>query len=191
MFILCIMEDDSKKISIKGTHNKYAFKKFINKEEKKIKKREITKDWNFSDKYYDYEMQIKILEQIKEQQEQQEEEQEVSKIIIQEIRKKISGYKQQDIIKKKWNVSNFITFENIIEKMIHCNLSCYYCREKMNVLYDISRESKQWSVDRIDNNVGHNTDNFYLACLQCNLQRRRKNDEKFLFTKQLFIVKQE
>ena len=30
MFILCIMEDDSKKISIKGTHNKYAFKKFIN-----------------------------------------------------------------------------------------------------------------------------------------------------------------
>jgi hypothetical protein len=59
----------------------------------------------------------------------------------------------------------------------------------MNVLYDISRENKQWSVDRIDNNKGHIFDNFHLACLECNLKRRCKTDDKFLFTKQLNIIK--
>ena len=62
---------------------------------------------------------------------------------------------------------------------------------KKNILYDNSRELKQWSVDRINNDFGHNNDNFYLACLDCNLQRRRKSDTKFLFTKQLCIIKQE
>ena len=53
----------------------------------------------------------------------------------------------------------------------------------------MSREMKQWSVDRIDNNKGHNSDNFHIACLKCNLTRRRQNDDKFLYTKQLHIVK--
>ena len=111
--------------------------------------------------------------------------------MIQEINKKISGYKQQDILKKKLDIYKFITFQSIIEKMIECELSCYYCKDKMNILYDNSRELKQWSVDRINNDFGHNNDNFYLACLDCNLQRRRKSDTKFLFTKQLCIIKQE
>jgi hypothetical protein len=59
----------------------------------------------------------------------------------------------------------------------------------MAVLYDISREMKQWTVDRIDNNLGHNNDNFHLACLECNLKRRRRTDEKFLFTKKLNLIK--
>jgi hypothetical protein len=41
---------------------------------------------------------------------------------------------------------------------------------------------KQWSVDRNDNDVGHDKGNFHLACLDCNLKRRRRTDEKFLFT---------
>lgn len=53
----------------------------------------------------------------------------------------------------------------------------------------IFRKTKQWSVDRIDNDKGHNNDNYHLACLACNLKRRKQTDEKFLFTKQLNIVK--
>ena len=111
--------------------------------------------------------------------------------MIREINKKISSYKQQDIIKKKIDVKQFITFESVIKKMIECELKCRYCKDIMNILYDISRESKQWSVDRIDNDVGHNINNFHLACLDCNLKRRRRTDEKFLFTKQLNIIKQD
>ena len=44
----------------------------------------------------------------------------------------------------------------------------------MNVLYDISREMTQWSVDRINNDLGHDIDNYHLACLECNLKRRRR-----------------
>ena len=73
--------------------------------------------------------------------------------------------------------------------MVECELKCYYCKIEMNVLYDISRELKQWTVDRINNDLGHNYDNYYLACLECNLKRRRRSDEKFLFTKQMKLVK--
>jgi hypothetical protein len=61
----------------------------------------------------------------------------------------------------------------------------------MSLLYEFVREEKQWTVDRIDNDLGHNNDNFVLACLKCNLKRRRQNMKDFLFTKQLNIVKQD
>ena len=92
-------------------------------------------------------------------------------------------------MKKHFNSSKFIDFNNIVIKLLECELKCHYCKEAMVILYDISREMKQWSVDRIDNDKGHNNDNFHLACLECNLKRRNRTDEKFLFTKQLNIVK--
>ena len=49
----------------------------------------------------------------------------------------------------------------------------------------------QWSIDRIDNDKGHNIDNYHLSCLDCNLKRRRRTDENFRFTKQLYLIKQE
>lgn len=187
--------ENSKKISINGTNNKYQINKLLNKNNlsKEQKKREVTKKWSFSDKYFEYENQIKLISNIHNEKNQfnDNEMSNVIKIIIQEINKKISGYKQQDIIKKKINIEKFITFESVIEKMIECQLKCRYCNENMDILYDLKREIKQWSVDRINNDMGHNYDNFHLACLDCNLKRRRRTDEKFLFTKQLNIIKQD
>lgn len=193
------IQEPIKKISISGTHNKYEMKKILNKDinyKKEPKKRIITQKWSFSDEYYECKIQLHLLNTILENLNTQvnngeNESIKVSKIMIQEINKKISGYKQQDIIKKKLDIQQFITFESVIQKMIECELKCRYCKEIMNILYDISRESKQWSVDRIDNDLGHNINNFHLACLDCNLKRRRRTDEKFLFTKQLNIIKQD
>jgi hypothetical protein len=61
----------------------------------------------------------------------------------------------------------------------------------MFILYENVREPKQWTVDRINNDLGHNNDNFVLACLDCNLKRRCKSCDKFLFTKQLNIIRQD
>ena len=61
----------------------------------------------------------------------------------------------------------------------------------MFVLYENVRDPKQWSVDRINNDLGHNNDNYVLACLDCNLKRRCRSSDKFLFTKQLNIIKQD
>ena len=116
---------------------------------------------------------------------------EVSKIVVQEINKKFNGYKQQDKLKKILDENKFLTFEKVLQKLIECELKCYYCKSEIKVLYDISRQMTQWSIDRIDNDKGHNNDNFYIACLDCNLKRKRRSDDKFLFTKQMKLVKSE
>ena len=53
----------------------------------------------------------------------------------------------------------------------------------MNFLYKISRDPLQWTLDRIDNSIGHTNDNVIICCLKCNLERRCKNSNAFLFTK--------
>lgn len=153
----------------------------------KYKKRVIAENWTFKSEDYAYENQFENIKNIKSNTYNYFDDK--SKIVLQQINKKIYSYKQQDIIKKLLNNEKFLTLESVINKMIECELKCYYCECEMNVLYDISREMKQWTVDRIDNDLGHNIDNYYLACLECNLKRRRRSDEKFLFTKQMKLVK--
>lgn len=181
----CSEEEYIKKVCIfenkQNTHTKKINKTKIER------KRVETLKWDFDKKYYLHENQVTCIETIKKNNYVYNDT--ITKIILQQIHRKIYGYKQQDIIKNKLNNDLFITLQCIIDRMLNCNLKCYYCCENMNVLYDISRENKQWSVDRIDNSKGHNIDNFYLACLECNLKRRTRNDNKFLFTKQLKIVK--
>lgn len=183
------MEDEPKNIYIIGTANRYKIKSMTNNYKKESKKRVESEKWTFSEDHYTYSNQINMLENISNNDFTDVDE--VSKIAIQQINKKINGYKQQDVIKKRFNKDKFLTFESIIIKMNECKLKCHYCKNEMNILYDISREMTQWSVDRICNDDGHNIDNFHLACLDCNLKRRRRSDEKFLFTKQLNIVKQD
>ena len=48
----------------------------------------------------------------------------------------------------------------------------------------------QWTVDRIDNSIGHDIDNIVISCLKCNLQRKTRSADKFAQTKQLVIKKQ-
>ena len=181
------MDEESKKINIFGTSNRYQMKKLTNNSyDKESKKRVESEKWTFSEEHYKYENQLKMIQDISNNKTD-----EVCKIAIQEISKKIYGYKQQDILKKRYDEKNFLTFESVIHKIIECELKCRYCTKEMNVLYDISREMTQWSVDRINNDLGHNIGNFHLACLECNLKRRRRTDEKFLFTKQLNIIKQD
>ena len=184
------MEDNSKTISISGIHNKRQIKN-LNSEPGAIKiakKRVQSEKWSFSNENFEYLNQLQMVKNIFNN-EFRHNDDDVSKIALQEINKKISGYKQQDRIKNRYDEPQFLTLESVILKMVECELKCRYCRGEMDVIYDISRESRQWSVDRINNDLGHNLTNFHLACLECNLKRRRRTDEKFLFTKQLNIVK--
>jgi hypothetical protein len=169
------------------------------------KQRAESKLWNLSEDMYTYDKQLLIIKSIlnktencgteNNEQEQNKSneldinESNVKQIIIKQINKKISGYKQQDVTKKVYNEEKFISYEHIVNKLIECDLKCRYCNSEMLLLYDITRESKQWTVDRVDNNLGHNNDNYFLSCLDCNLKKKRKSDEKFLFTKQLNIIK--
>ena len=107
------------------------------------------------------------------------------KYFIQALKTKLDSYKQQDKKKTYDEYDNFITLENIIHKLIAYNMKCYYCNNKTVILFKNLRTDYQWTLDRINNYDEHSNANTIICCLKCNLQRRRKNSEKFKFTKQL------
>lgn len=113
----------------------------------------------------------------------------ISKKLDQNIKKKQESYRQQDIKKKKFNCENFITTEQIYEKLLVSNLKCYYCLCNTTLFYKKIRQGDQWTLERIDNNIGHSYDNIVISCLDCNLKRRTKNSTDFQFAKQLVIKK--
>jgi len=106
-----------------------------------------------------------------------------------EILRKLNSYKQQDMKKEKYS-SEFITESEVLEKLVVSKLKCYYCKKKVLLLYENRREPIQWTLDRLDNDMGHTNDNVVVCCLKCNLERRCLNDGKFLFTKQMRLIKQ-
>jgi urate oxidase len=113
----------------------------------------------------------------------------IYKTMMQQIQSKLNGYKSQDLAKDLYMSNEIIGLQSTIDLLIACQLKCYYCKETTKVLYEHVREPKQWTLERIDNSIGHNIGNVEIACLSCNLRRRTMYHERFLFTKQLTVVK--
>ena len=102
--------------------------------------------------------------------------------------KKMRGYKKQDDRFEIYSAAHFIPTETVLEKLVAARMKCTHCFADMLFEY-AARDMRQWTLDRIDNRYGHNTDNVVVCCLECNLKRRNVNLEKFRFTKQLKIKK--
>jgi hypothetical protein len=113
----------------------------------------------------------------------------IYKTMIQQVQSKLNGYKSQDQIKNLYDSDKIIDLDSTIQLLIESQLKCYYCKELVQVLYKHVREPKQWTLERISNDIGHNIGNVEIACLSCNLRRRTMYHERFVFTKQLVIVK--
>ena len=112
------------------------------------------------------------------------------KVIQQHIMQKLNGYKAQDVKKGFHDQEKFADVEYVIQMLEESSNFCYYCKDSVHVLYENVREPKQWSLDRIYNNQGHNKGNLVIACLKCNVSRKTMYHERYAFTKQLVIVKQ-
>ena len=110
-------------------------------------------------------------------------------VIDKELKKKLSSYKQQDRTKKKHDADKFITLTSLVQKLVESQLKCHYCQDMVHITGDKKREKKQWTLDRVDNNLGHLEDNVVIACLDCNLKRRCIDKDKFMFTKRLKVDK--
>ena len=109
-------------------------------------------------------------------------------IILREIQNKINSYKHQDI-EKNILTDKLISLEETLEKLVISKLKCFYCKKSLLLIYKYSREESQWTLDRIDNSIGHTNDNTVITCLKCNLEKRKRSHEAFRFTKQLIINK--
>ncbi len=111
------------------------------------------------------------------------------KNVEQELKKKLSGYKGQDKKKHRQNNELFIKLNELVEKLVISKLKCYYCKKQCLLFCKEKRNYLQWTLDRINNDIGHFTDNVVISCLGCNLQKRRRNDKHFKFAKQMNILK--
>ena len=192
------MEDSTKILTIDFSQkpNSKSKKKEKNPEntikiqEKEKKKRVITehKLWNFTEEELSFENQW---------QELNKPEDIINRWLRSQIKSKIYGYLGQDVEKRAKNPDKIvdpvdaiqINLSNILQKLVDSNLDCFYCREKVRILYEFVRDPKQWTLERIDNKQGHHLGNVEIACLQCNLRRRTMYHERYVFTKQMTIQK--
>jgi hypothetical protein len=169
-------------IKIKPTIVKIFREKSGEKNGEKNKKRVISKtdDWkNIDTNHFEVDKQYKFVEDMNT----------ITDIVSRELRKKISSYKSQDRRKNIYNEDEFIDFEFVINLFKETQLKCYYCENQVFVIYDNVLESKQWTVERIDNRLGHNKNNSVMACLECNLKRRCMYHERYIMTKKLSLIK--
>jgi hypothetical protein len=164
-------------------------KSYIELSEKTTKLNIIDLCCNILDYYDNYDIQLSSLINI--YQESGKDNQEIfeKQHFLQALKKKLSSYKQQDIKKTYDDYNNFITLENIIEKLVSCAMKCYYCDNNTLILFKNAREETQWTLDRLNNFDEHSNTNTVICCLKCNLQKRRKNSAKFKLSKQLNIIK--
>jgi hypothetical protein len=87
------------------------------------------------------------------------------------------------------NILIFHKFITIFDenKLYESKLKCYYCLCDMVILYNKKRQNTQWTLERLNNNIGHYDSNTCISCLKCNLQRRTDNYEYFKQGKQIKI----
>lgn len=143
-------------------------------------KKERAKQLNLSEESYETPAQLEAI---------QCGEGELYDIIKKQLNIKLQGYRSQDTIKKMFVEDEFMDMENTLCLLKESNLRCFYCKECVKVLYRQVREGCQWTLERIDNDYGHNKTNVVIACLTCNLRRRTMYHERFAFTKQMVITK--
>lgn len=173
-------------IIVEEPHKNKQIKKINCEKERKM--RVETKTWGLNEEELSHQIQLEFL-MSDNFMENKSKNKYISKLTS-HIKNKIYNYKQQDVIKKKLNENKFVSFEETISLLKKYNMKCCYCSSDVYILYEQVREMKQWSLDRINNDIGHDIGNLVIACLECNLKRRRTNKDKFMFTKNMVIIKE-
>ena len=187
---IIIIEEPKPKTTNTNTNKKV-------KTQKEKKKRVETSTWSITDEQLVYDNQLQILHRLYEDLHNNNDvttkepinKDKYYKTIVSHLKSKISGYKHQDVTKKMFNEEQFTTLSDVVHLLYDSKSQCCYCHSNVYILYELVRENKQWSLDRIDNNLGHNIGNLVIACLECNLKRRRTNKDSFMFTKNMKLVK--
>lgn len=160
--------------------------KVVKTEKEKVKRViSTTSKWNVREPDLYSEKQIAYIDDIYQKNKETGTDQEIHHLICHQIQQKIHGYHSQDVHKHILDPGRFVTIDDVVELLFLCKLDCFYCKEKVQVLYDIVREPKQWTLERIDNDFGHNRGNVSIACLKCNVGRRTMYQDRYAFTKQM------
>ena len=146
--------------------------------------RKETIKWTLDDSYFTYNKQIQIINSLYLNQEC---EQDI--LAKREISKKINGYKSQDVQKELLDLNRLISLDQAIEKLVLSKLKCFYCKENCELLYKNTLAKKQWTLDRVNNEYGHNHDNVVICCLECNIKKGEMDSDRFKQGKDIKIIR--
>jgi 5-methylcytosine-specific restriction endonuclease McrA len=146
--------------------------------------RKETIKWNLDDSYFTYNKQIQIINSLYLNQELEQ-----NILAKREISKKITGYKSQDIQKELLDLNRLISLDQAIEKLMISKLKCFYCKENCELLYKNTLAKKQWTLDRVNNDYGHNYDNVVICCLECNIKKGEMDSDRFKQGKDIKIIR--
>lgn len=167
-----------KSIDITGKRNINKIRNVKNPERKEAIK------WKLDDSYFTYNKQIQIINSLYLNQSQEQ-----NILAKREISKKINGYKSQDIQKEILDLNKLISLDQAIEKLMISKLKCFYCKENCELLYKNTLAKKQWTLDRINNEYGHNHDNVVICCLECNIKKGEMDSDRFKQGKEIKIIR--
>lgn len=107
--------------------------------------------------------------------------------ISKEIINKISGYKSQDKVSN--HDTTLIQYDEVLEKLLESGITCIYCKKIVKISYEMVRDPRQWTLDRIDNDIGHSNFNTVISCLSCNIKRKRIDKQIFEESQNITVVK--
>ena len=84
--------------------------------------------------------------------------------VFDNVNEKLLGYIKQDKQRGNFDLFKFINEDEIQEIFKEQAGKCMYCWKTC--------KEEDWSLDRINNDEGHNIDNCVLSCIKCNVQRK-------------------
>ncbi len=171
------------------------------KKEKQTHKRVITQDkrWSYISDDFEHDAQLKLaISALDSVSNGRVIECNKIRLVVRMLSDKLRGYRMQDLSKTTvsskslYSETEFIRLQQVIELLLRSNMMCFYCKDPVKIIYDEVRDPKQWTLERIDNERGHNYDNVEIACLSCNVRRRTMYHERYVLTKQMCkIIKSE
>ena len=180
-----IMTESSKHVvCIEGKRN---VDKLLTNNDKVKPQRSRSMKWTIDAAFFAHDKQLEVLRRLIADDPTLEE----RNFFKKEIKNKLDGYARQDVANGIHGneLNAIISLDATIELLLISKLRCAYCRECCELIYKDVMAPRQWTLDRVDNDQGHNDGNVAIACLACNLQRRTMDAERFKFGKQLRIVK--
>ncbi len=98
-----------------------------------------------------------------------------SRLVRSLLNKKITSYTAQDTAKGR---ETDLISDNVLEALITSKLASHDCSDPVLFHYTASRDLNQWTLNRIDNALGHTSPNCVICHLHGNLKRRHTDQPK-------------
>jgi len=81
------------------------------------------------------------------------------------IKRMIMHSKQSDIKKNRYNETDFVDYQYLFNLIDISNDECYYCECRLQYT---NYTSNLATIERLNNDIGHNKKNVVIACRYCN-----------------------